>query len=212
MTIKTFSVLKGIASWGGIVTTLAGVGYGISQGGDIISYSITLFGVALTSAGQLIGHAQVRHQDAAKEQAEARIAEARAEATAAKKLADDLELKQRPRSLPGDIAALVTAMASQSPEKNSLQITCVVGDTEAWALAEQIKAAFEQAGFTFDRIVPVITTPPFSGVRVGSKDLSPSPLHQAVGLLLNHFQLPLSAEPIHDNEPYVWSIRVGKKP
>jgi hypothetical protein len=212
MTVQALSVLKNITAWGGVITTIAGVVYGISKGGDIVSSSITLIGVALTSAGHLIGMAQSKHQKAATVAAEARIAEARAEAAAAKKLADNLELKQRPRSLPPEVAGVLSVMASHCPQKDALQITCAVGDNEAWALAEQIKSAFEQGGFTFDRIVPVIKTPPFSGIRVGSKDLSPSPLHQAIGFLLNHFQLPLSAQPIQDNEPFIWSVCVGKKP
>jgi len=138
--------------------------------------------------------------------------EVKAEAAEAKKIADDIEMKQRPRLLPEEVAEVISMMASQCIQKDALQITCAIGDNEAWALAEQIKAAFEKGGFKVDRIVPVITTPPFLGIRAGSKDLSPSPLHNAVGLILNHFKHPLSAEPIPEKEPFIWSVRVGRKP
>ena len=104
-------------------------------------------------------------------------------------------------------------LASGARDKTGLQVTCIVGDSEAWTLAEQIKSAFEQAGITFHRVVAVITPPPFSGIRIASKDYpSPSPLHNAVGIVLKHFDLALSAEPLPDTENFVWTIRVSKKP
>jgi hypothetical protein len=194
-----------------------------SAGAYNLTFILAILGWLITGVGIFAGFhlTKVRavESDAKARKAEVQRVEtveelriAKAEASAAKKLADDLEAKQRPRSIPDDVLATITAIASTAPKKDILQITCVVGDNEAWALAEQIKSAFEKGGFTFDRIVPVITTPPFSGIRAGSRDLRPSPVHDAVGVILKHFKMPLSAEPIPENEPFVWSIRIGKKP
>jgi hypothetical protein len=73
MTIKSLSILKGITAWGGVVTTLIGVAFGIYRGADIWSFTTTLIGVALTSMGHLIGIAQSRHQKAEKVSLEMRL-------------------------------------------------------------------------------------------------------------------------------------------
>jgi len=75
MTIKRLSILKGITAWGGVITTLIGVADGLCQGVDVWSYAITLAGVALTTAGNLIGIAQAQHQRAEKEADTNRIKE-----------------------------------------------------------------------------------------------------------------------------------------
>ena len=144
-------------------------------------------------------------------EADETISAARAEAASAKQLAADLEARQKPRVLPADFIQSLTATASQSPAKDDLQISCVVGDPEAWALAEQIKAAFVAGGFRFERIVPVITTPPVIGLSLTARDISPSPLHACVAAIITHFGLPLNAAPAQAGDK-PWTITIGRKP
>jgi hypothetical protein len=143
--------------------------------------------------------------------AEETLTAVRVEAESARKLAAELETRQKPRILPDELVQAIIQTAAQATGKDDLQISCVVGDPEAWALAEQLKAAFVAAGFRFERIVPVITTPPVIGLSVSARDVSPSPLHACIAALMRHFGLPLSAAPTRDGEK-PWTITVGRKP
>jgi hypothetical protein len=188
-----------------------------------LSFIIALIGWGVTGIGIVVGfhlnkvksieaEDKARNSEAQRIETVEELRIAKAEAFAAKKLADDLEAKQQPRRLPPDVVAGITALASQATEKNVLQITCVIDDPEAWALAEQIKAAYVASGFTFERIVPTMTTPPIVGISVASRDLTPGPLHTSIAALLSHFGKPPNASTPPEHMTGKWFIQVGRKP
>lgn len=199
-------------------------GFTVDQLNRMLSLSrwgLGLFGVLTASVGilnQYISDRIAIVQKAEKEKAAVRQREAeeilvtaRAEASSAKKLVAELEAKQKPRVLPDDFLRALTQEASQSAAKDDLQINCVVGDPEAWALAEQLKSAFVAAGFRFERIVPVITTPPVIGLSVSARDINPSPLHSCIVGIMKHFGMSLSVNQARPEEK-PWTISIGRKP
>lgn len=184
-----------------------------------VGLSVTAIGILITFGSHYVADKLLVVQRADKIKAQERqkisdeqLAAANAKAEEASKLAAELESRQKPRVLPDTLVQSLITTASQATRKDDLEISCVVGDPEAWALAGQIKGAFESAGFKFERIVPVITTPPVIGIAVSSRDISPSPVHACVAAILNHFAIPLKANPVHEGNKATWIINIGKKP
>ncbi|MBL7004774.1 MAG: hypothetical protein ISR69_12220 [Gammaproteobacteria bacterium] len=126
-------------------------------------------------------------------------------------LISTLEDKQRPRVISNNVISKIIEEASKAPEKDTVQISCVIDDPEAWALATQIYEAFKSAGFKLERILPTITTPPIHGVKIQSSDLSPNHIHVSMILLMQGLNLPLEAEQLKDNKSGKWRINIGKK-
>ncbi len=117
-----------------------------------------------------------------------------------------LEDKQKLRIISDNAISAITSEAFKFLEKDTVEITCVTDDSEAWALATQIYETFKSAGFKFERILPTITTPPIQGVKIASSDLSPNHINAAMILLMQDLNMPLEAEQLKSNKNTKWRL------
>lgn len=178
MSTKTLSILKGLTSWGGVITTLCGISYGISKGGDVISYSITLFGVILSSAGHWISSAQARHQKAVKEAAEAKISEARIDATAAKQVADELLRRASNRTITDEQRDQLFSSLQVGP-KGRVIVTFLSVERDAQKYAEQIVSILVKTGFDVTLSKYIWLQLALDGVYITAKEKGKVPIHGA---------------------------------
>lgn len=143
------------------------------------------------------------------ETAEKQISSAHAMADAAKMMADQLKEAARPRQLTDDQKTKIITHLKNG-EKTTVEIQCIVNNDEAWKLAEQIKSTFETAGFSFDRIVPIINAPPLKGIRVRIKQQPSKGMDKAIAELLHSQGQPLTVERAAEETANI-TIQIGQK-
>jgi len=87
------------------------------------------------------------------------------ELDAVSKKAADLETKLAPRRLTPDAIATL-AEGLRSPSAGSIEISAVMGDTEAFTLAGDLKVAFEKAGWKVNGVNQSMFSVPVNGLVV----------------------------------------------
>lgn len=202
---------QALTAWGGTAISTIGVLYTFSRSGDPIGFAITIAGIGIGAVGNVISIALRQLQSRGREESDRRLKEAIQESLEAKRIADELRHRQLPRRLSSEIEAGLSRTLGNAACKQDLRIRCVVNDAEAWALAEQIKKILEASGFEVDRIVPIMTTPPLTGIRLQCKNCEGTPTASAMGQILEYFSLPVVCEPLVDDDCYAWSLDIGSK-
>ena len=81
----------------------------------------------------------------------------------------EVELKTKPRIIPED--KLKSLRADLTKHKGvSIEITCVMGDQEAFTFSTQLKALFQSSGWTVDGVNQAMYTAPIKGMILTIKD------------------------------------------
>ena len=143
--------------------------------------------------------------DSAKERADA----AEKKAGTAEAISSHLEDKARPRFLTEKQASQITGYLRNS-DKYKVDIQCITNNTEAWHLAEQVKSIFEAAGYSFERIVPVITVPPLKGIKIKTRVQMSQGMDKALAELLSSQNQPLTAQRANKEDAEI-IIQIGQK-
>lgn len=81
----------------------------------------------------------------------------------------EVESKTKPRMISEEKLVAIRSELSQHPNE-SIEITCVMGDQEAFSFASQLKTLFQAASWTADGVNQAIYTVPIKGIVLTLKD------------------------------------------
>lgn len=143
------------------------------------------------------------------ETAEKQLISTQSIADTAKKTAEQLKEASRPRHITSEQATRIVESLKNSAKYN-IEIQCILNNDEAWHFAEQIKRIFESAGFSFERIVPVMTVPPIKGIQIKTKAQYDKSMDKAVAELLRSQNKPLTVTLDANNKSDI-TIQIGQK-
>jgi len=140
-----------------------------------------------------------------------RISELREQVGQAKKLSEKINENSRPRTLSEQTSQFIISYLQQDP-KIKVEIGAYVNNTEAFGLANQIKALFESAGYKFDRIVPFMQSIPQKGIAIKLKKPPTPGIDKAIAKLLQSQGQSPNVQKLDDDAKSDMVIHVYNKP
>jgi uncharacterized coiled-coil protein SlyX len=121
----------------------------------------------------------------------------------------EVEEKTKPRVIPADKLTLIKDELSKH-RGDSIVITCLMNDHEAFSFATQLKKLFESAGWTVDGVNQAMYSAPIKGVVIAIKDKSVEPKARFIFQILQFAGFPSHGE-LNDKLTSVELI-IGSKP